>query len=76
MSIGVSPLTGTVYSGRVNAKGNLWVGKKTDITSDFLRCLIEKAIFHGGTFEIRGSEGSVHIVTVTGPAIAKHGGEA
>lgn len=64
MTIGVSPLTGTVYSGRVDEKRQMWIGKKTDITSDFLRCVLEKADFHGGTFEIRGG-GKVHTVTVT-----------
>jgi hypothetical protein len=64
MTIGVSPLTGTVFSGRVNEAKNMWVGKKTDITSDFLRCVLEKAHYHGGVFEIRGG-GKVHTVTVT-----------
>jgi hypothetical protein len=64
MTIGVSPITGTVFSGRINAAGDMWVGKKTDITSDFLRCVLEKAHFHGGKFEIRGG-GKVHTVTVT-----------
>jgi hypothetical protein len=64
MTIGVSPLTGTVYSGRVNLKTQMWVGEKTDITSDFLRCIIEKAHYHGGVFEIRGG-GKIHTVTVT-----------
>ena len=64
MTLGVSPITGTVYSGRVNAKSNMWVGKKTDVTSEFLRCLLEKAHYHGGVFEIRGG-GKVHTVTVT-----------
>lgn len=63
MSLGVSPLTGTVFSGRINEKGDAWVGKKTDVTSDFLRCVLEKAHFHGGTFEIRGG-GKTHTVTV------------
>ena len=64
MTIAVSPLTGAVYSGRVNPKTDTWIGKKTDVTSDFLRCVIEKAAFHGGEFEIRGSSGTLHIVTV------------
>lgn len=64
MTLGVSPLTGAVFSGRVNKNGDMWVGKKTDVTSDFLRCILEKAHFHGGTFEIRGG-GKVHVVTVT-----------
>lgn len=66
MTLGVSQLTGTVFSGRLNKAGNLWVGKRTDITSDFLKCVLEKAHFHGGSFEIRGVEsGTVYVVTVT-----------
>lgn len=64
MNIGVSPLTGTVYSGRVDKTGKMWVGKNTDITSDFLRCVLEKADFHGRSFDIRGG-GKVYTVTVT-----------
>ena len=45
MTLGVSPITGTVFSGSVN--GDLWV-VKADVTSDFLRCVLEKALFHGG----------------------------
>ena len=50
--IGVSPLTGRVFRGRVNKAGNAFVGEKQDITSDVLRAVIELAEFHGGTFEI------------------------
>ena len=64
MALAVSPLTGTIYSGSVNPKTDMWIGKKKDVTSDFLRCVIEKAMFHGGSFEIRGSSGAVHVVTV------------
>jgi hypothetical protein len=52
--IGVSPLTGRVFRGRVNKLGTAFVGEKQDITSDVLRAVIEKADFHGGTFEIEG----------------------
>ena len=61
MTLGVSPITGTIYSGTV--KGDMWVGKKTDVTSDFLRCVLEKAEYHSGAFEIRGG-GKLFIVTV------------
>ena len=52
--IGVSPLTGRVFRGRVNKAGNAFVGEKQDITSDVLRAVVEKAEFHGGSFEIEG----------------------
>ena len=61
MTLGVSPITGTVFSGSV--KGDLWV-VESDVTSDFLRCVLEKALFHGGSFEIRGG-GQLFTVTVT-----------
>lgn len=61
--IGVSPLTGRIFHGRVNAKKNAFVGQKNDITSDVLRCVIEKAQFHGGSFDIEGG-GKRYVVTV------------
>ncbi len=61
--IGVSPLTGRVFRGRVNKAGNAFVGEKQDITSDVLRAVIEKAEFHGGVFEIEGG-GEKYTVTV------------
>ena len=62
--IGVSPLTGRIFRGRVNKAGDAFVGEKTDITSDVLRAVIEKAEFHGGSFEIEGG-GRKWAVTVT-----------
>jgi hypothetical protein len=50
--MGLSPLSGKVFMGRINQAGNAFSGAKTDVTSDFLRVVIEKAEFHGGTFEI------------------------
>ena len=61
--IGVSPLTGRVFRGRVNKAGNAFVGEKQDITSEVLRAVVEKAEFHGGTFEIEGG-GKKWTVTV------------
>lgn len=54
--IAVSPLTGRIHIGRVNRSGTAFVGEKRDITSDFLRAVIEKAEFHGGQFDIEGGE--------------------
>ncbi len=50
--IGVSPLTGRIFQGRVNGARNAFVGEKKDITSDVLRAVIEKADYHGGSFDI------------------------
>ena len=68
MILGLSPITGSIYSGTV--KGDMWVGKKTDVTSDFLRCVLEKAKYHGGEFEIRGG-GKLFTVTVVEEDIKK-----
>lgn len=52
-------------AGHPNAKGNyLTEGSRQDVTSDFMKCLIEKAEFHGGSFEIHGA-GEKWTVTVS-----------
>lgn len=62
--IACSPLTGRIHMGRVNKAGNAFTGEKKDVTSDVLCAVIEKADFHGGTFEIEGG-GQKWTVTVT-----------
>lgn len=62
--IGVSPLTGRIFQGRVNKAGNAFLDGKKDVTSDVLRAVVEKAEFHGGTFEIVGGDRKF-VVTVT-----------
>jgi hypothetical protein len=54
--IAVSPLSGRIHQGRVNSTGTAFVGKKVAVTSDVLRACVEKAEFHGGTFEIEGGD--------------------
>ena len=66
--IAVSPLTGRIHMGRVNKAGTAFVGQKTDVTSDVLRSVIEKAEFHGGSFDIAGGS-LLYIVTVSKKAI-------
>ena len=63
MPIAVSPLSGRIYQGRVNKAGTAFVGQKKDVTSDVLRAVIEKAEYHGGSFEIEGG-GEKYTVTV------------
>ena len=59
-----SPLTGTIFLGTVNKGGYAFIGAKDDVTSDFLRAVIEKADYHGGQFDIQAGN-EKWIVTVT-----------
>lgn len=61
--IAVSPLTGRIFQGRLNKSLNAFAGEKKEVTSDVLAAVIEKAEFHGGTFEIQGG-GRKWLVTV------------
>lgn len=61
--IATSPLTGRIHQGRVSKDGRSFVGEKKDITSQVLQAVIEKAEYHGGTFDIEGG-GRKWIVTV------------
>ena len=70
--IACSPLTGRIHTGRVDKTGSHFVGQKQDVTSDVLRCVIEKAEFHGGTFEIKAGDKSW---TVTVEATGQEGGK-
>ena len=54
--LGCSPLKFIIKYLRLNKARNAFVGEKQDVTSDVLRCVIEKAEFHGGTFEIEGGD--------------------
>ena len=69
--IGCSPLTGHIFSGRVNASGTAFTGQKRDVTSEVLGAILDKAKFHGGSFDIQNSEGKRWIVTVTEAAQAQ-----
>ena len=73
--IATSPLTGRIHMGRVNAEGTYFLGRKRDVTSDVLRAVIEKAQFHGGTFEIEGG-GKKWTATVSEQAAPKAEGSA
>ena len=59
-----SPLTGTIFLGTVNKDGNAFIGTAADVTSDFLRVVIEKAEYHGGQFDIQAGN-EKWVVTVT-----------
>ena len=42
LRIQCSPITGTIYAGRINKAGDAWAGEKTDVTSDVLGAVIHK----------------------------------
>lgn len=73
--IGVSPLTGRIFRGRVNRDRTAFIGQKEDITSDVLRAVVEKAEFHGGAFEIEagGRKWAVTVSDVGSNGGADHG---
>lgn len=54
LRIATAALTGRIYMGQTNKSGTAFSGQKTDVTSDVLKAVIDKASFHGGTFEIEG----------------------
>jgi hypothetical protein len=62
--IATSALTGRIFSGKVNKRGDAFVGQKTDVTSEVLKAVIDKAEYHGGQFDIQGG-GKKWSVTVT-----------
>lgn len=74
--IACTALTGRIMMGRVNAAGTQFVGTKSDVTSDVLKAVIDKAQYHGGSFDIEGG-GKKWIVTVAevGAALAQKEGK-
>ena len=54
--MGVSPITGTIFAGRLNKDKSRWVGEKHDITKEAVRCVAEylhkQNVFH--EFNIKG----------------------
>lgn len=54
--IATSPLSGRIFAGRLNKAGNAFLDGKVDATSDVLRAVVEKAEFHGGTFDVQAGE--------------------
>ena len=66
--IATSPLTGRIFSGRVNKDCTAFIGEKKDVTSEVLKAIIDKAEYHGGSFEIEGA-GQKWTVTVAAHGI-------
>lgn len=78
--IACTALTGRIVMGRVNKEGSAFTSEKKDVTSDVLKAVIDKAAFHGGSFEICGGNEKWTVTVVkeamlsAAPA-ATHGGE-
>jgi hypothetical protein len=70
--IATSPLTGRIYLGQVNKSMTAFVGAiKKDVTSEVLKAVIDKAEYHGGSFEIEGA-GQKWTVTVVAHGIKEN----
>lgn len=53
--IAVTALTGRVVAGKETADGKgITEGSRQDVTSDFMKAVIDKADYHGGYFVIEG----------------------
>lgn len=61
VTLGVSPLTETVFAGRLNKAKNMWL-EKHDVTDMFIGCVIVK--FGGHVTEIESDNGTKWEVTV------------
>lgn len=63
--LAVTALAGRIVAGFENAKGTeITEGSRQDVTSDFMKAVIDKAEWHGGSFDITGG-GESWEVTVT-----------
>lgn len=61
IKLGISPVTDTVFAGRLNKKGNMWL-EKADVTDMFIGCVIQR--FEGSVETIESSDGSEYEITV------------
>jgi hypothetical protein len=62
LRLAVAALTQQVYIGRVNKAGDSFLDGKQDVTSDFLKAVIDR--FGVGETTIRSSSGKTYIVKV------------
>lgn len=74
--IACSPLTGRIQQGRLNKAQNAFVGEPTDVTSDVLRAVIEKAEYHGGPFLVSAGDELWDVVITKRVQEAKQGEQA
>lgn len=64
LRIGCSPITNTIYAGKVNKNG-MWIGEKQDVTDDAVKSVAENLVrtdecfrftFEGKRYELKVSE--------------------
>jgi len=65
--LGCSPLTATIYAGRLNKEGYMWVGNKHDVTNEALSAVAQLIEQHGKTMQtkIKGKWYSLELVEVS-----------
>ncbi len=61
ISLGVSPITNTVFAGRLNKRKSMWL-EKHDVTDNFIGCVIER--FGGSVEVVESDNGSQYEITV------------
>jgi len=52
--LGVSPMSETVYAGKISPDGSRFIGEKKDVTSDFIKAIIDK---FGNSTAVIGAKG-------------------
>ena len=64
--LAMSPLTRTIYAGRIRQRDGYAeaTGTRHDVTNDFYSCLIQLAESHGGEFVISASGAPAYEVSV------------
>ena len=71
--ISTSALTGRIYAGRLNKKGNAFLDGKEEVTSDVLRAVIEKSKYHGGSFDIQAGDDKWEVTVTKATEPSKEG---
>lgn len=66
LKLGCSPITPTIFAGKLNKKGNMWVGEKQDVTNECLSAVFEYIAVHRKTMiaEYKGKEYSIELIEV------------
>jgi hypothetical protein len=64
--VACSPITPTIFAGKLNKKGNQWVGKKQDVTEHCLSAVFEFIAVHKKTMiaEYNGKRYSIELEEV------------